>query len=310
VVPAVSGPYDLGNVEVRVALNIDPVTAQVTAISDPLPQIIGGIPLRLRRVLVSLDRPNFVLNPTNCSPLSVGIEAGGNEGARASLRNHFQVANCADLPYDPRLSIRLTGGLGRRGHPAIHAVFQSKAGEANTRRVSVTLPKGELLDNAHIGTVCTRARFAEKTCPEASFLGWARVTTPLLDGPLEGRTYLRSSNHDLPDLAVDLTGQVNFQLVGRVDSVDARLRATFESLPDVPVSSFDLNLAGGRKGLLQNIESLCGEPKHATTRLVGQNGKRLSVPTRLSARCSRGRPKRHRLNAPHRLRRHLAGKGA
>jgi hypothetical protein len=288
VTPAVSGPYDLGNVVVRAALRVDPVTAQVTAISDPLPRILEGIPLRLRRIVVDLDRPDFVLNPTNCEPFSVEAAVTGDQGAQAMLRAPFQVANCAGLPYGPKLSLTLSGGLNRLGHPSIHAVFAAKPGEANSRRVSVTLPKGELLDNAHIGSPCTRVQFAARACPASALLGTAQVTTPLLDSPLKGKAYLRSSSHELPDLVLDLQGQVDFQLVGRVDSVNARLRTTFETVPDVPVSRFVLDLAGGKKGLLQNSKRLCGAGKAAAVRMIGQNGAVLNTRSKLRTKCGRG----------------------
>ena len=208
VVPAVSGPYDLGNVTVRAALNVDPITAQVSAASDPIPQIVEGIPLRLRSLFVDLDRPRFTFNPTNCDPFAVVAGAAGNEGAHAAMSSKFQVANCSGLDYEPRLSLSLIGGTKRRGHPAIHAVLQAKPGEANTSRVTVALPPGHLLDNEHIGTVCTRVDFARDACPEVSRLGTAEATTPLLDRPLTGDVYLRSSNNKLPDLAIDLEGQI------------------------------------------------------------------------------------------------------
>ena len=294
VVPAVSGPYDLGNVATRVALHVDPLTARVHAVSDPLPQILEGVPLRTRSIEIDLDRhdaaghPDFTINPTNCDPFTVEAIAYGDQGAEAARSSHFQVANCSDLPYGPRLRLRLTGGIKRRGHPAIHAVFDAKPGEANTSRVQVTLPKGELLDNAHIASVCTKPLFAAHACPRASFLGTASVTTPILDQPLKGNAYLRSSTHELPDIAIDLTGQVDFQLVGRVDSVKARLRTTFESVPDVPISSFTLDLLGGNKGLLQNSESLCGGPKNATVRMRGQNGATANTKAPLQVSCGKG----------------------
>jgi hypothetical protein len=288
VTPAVSGPYDLGNVVVRVAVQVDPTTAQVSAVSDPLPQIIEGIPLRLRRILVKLDRKDFVINPTNCDPFSVDARVFGDQGAIANLRSHFQVANCGALKFEPTLRIKLTGGIERRGHPAIHAVFQAKGG-ANTRRVSVTLPKGELLDNSHFRTVCTRVDFANSSCPPGSKLGRAEVTTPILDQPLKGSVYLRSSRHPLPDLVLDLEGQVDFEAAARVDSVNGRLRTTFESVPDVPVSRIVLDLAGGSKGLLQNSESLCGAPKMARVSLTGQNGRRLTRHTKLQTACGANR---------------------
>jgi hypothetical protein len=289
VVPAVSGPYDLGNVAVRVALNVDPQTAQVTAVSDPLPQIVGGVPVRLRSIQVSFDKPEFTLNPTNCRPKSIGATLFGSEGAVAQVATRFQAANCAELEYGPKIAMRLTGGVNRRGHPAIHAHFRTRPGEANTRRVTVTLPHGELLDNAHIGGVCTKVLFAKNACPDNSRLGTASVTTPLLDQPLSGVAYLRSSSLDLPDIALDLEGQFDFELVGHVRSVNGRLQTVFDPVPDVPVSTFDLDLLGGSRGLLQNTVSLCGERKAAMGRLVGQNGKVSVQRIKLSAACSGGR---------------------
>ena len=229
ITPAVSGPYDLGNVVVRAALHVDPIDAHVTAVSDPLPQILEGIPLRLRDVKVSLDRQNFALNPTNCDPFAVAATISGDQGTAVGLRSHYQVANCAIMPFAPQLSLKLSGGVRRRGHPAIHAELTSSSGEANLHKVSVTLPKGELLDNAHIGTVCTKPQFASNSCPAASRVGTASVTTPLLDHPLTGAAYLRSSEKNLPDLALDLEGQVDFEAIAKIDSVDGALRAPVRS---------------------------------------------------------------------------------
>jgi hypothetical protein len=295
VIPAVSGPYDLGVVAVRAALYVDPATAQVRAVSDPLPSILEGVPLRARMVDISFDRPNFTFNPTNCDPFSIDASILGDEGATASLGNHFQVANCADLAYAPNVSIALRGNLKRRGHPAIHAVLTAKPGEANTREASVTLPKGELLDNAHIGTVCTNPSFATETCPEASIYGEAEGISPVLDQPVKGLVYLRSSHHKLPDLAIKLKGQVDIELVGRVDSVDGRLRVTFEQLPDVPVSTFVLDMMGGPRGLVQNSEPICKTTKRGNVRMTGQNGVALNSAPKLVTAC--GSAKRHKRHA-------------
>src|SRR5262249_2866659 len=109
VIPAVSGPYDLGNVAVRAAIEVDSTTAQVTAVSDPLPQIIEGIPLRTRSILINLDRPDFTLNPTNCDGFAVKAQISGSEGAIAPAASHFQVANCGTLPFSPKLALRFSG---------------------------------------------------------------------------------------------------------------------------------------------------------------------------------------------------------
>jgi hypothetical protein len=190
--------------------------------------------------------------------------------------------------------MRLTGGVNRLGHPAIHAILRTRSGEANTRRISVTLPKGELLDNSHIGTVCTRVAFAADSCPRGSRLGTASVTTPLLDQPLRGTVYLRSSQHDLPDLALDLHGQVDFEATARIDSVNGRMRTTFEAVPDLPLSSVALDLAGGKRGILQNSKSLCEGAKRATVRMLGQNGALTNERVKLKTPCG---PKRNRHRA-------------
>jgi hypothetical protein len=295
VIPAVSGPYDLGNVAIRAAIHVDPVTAQVTAISDPLPQILEGIPLRARSIRVNLDRPDFALNPTDCDPHSVDATVFGDQGAVSRLSSSHQVANCAALPFGPKLSLRFAGGIKRRGHPAIRAVLKAKPGEANIHRVSVTLPEGELLDNAHIGTVCTRVQFAQKACPQGSLIGHAEVKTPLLDRPLQGSAYLRSSSHELPDIALDLSGQFDIDAAGHVDTVNGRLRTTFETVPDAPVSEIRLDLLGGAKGLVVNSENLCASPKKATIRLQGHNGMRVAAKTAIDSACgSKARPNRHR----------------
>ena len=293
ITPAVSGTYDLGNVVVRAALHVNPETAQVTAVSDPLPSILDGIPLRLRSILVNLNRPGFALNPTNCDPFTVGAQLTGDQGTVANLSEDFQVANCTDLPFAPRLSLSLTGGLNRRGHPAIHATLTAKPGEANTRVVSVALPKGEQLDNSHLGTVCTRVDFARDTCPSGSLLGNAEVVSPILEQPLTGFAYLRSSQQGLPDLALKLKGQVEIEAVAKIDSVNEGLRATFKTVPDVPFSSIKLNLAGGKRGLLQNSESLCGAGKKATVKMTGQNGLRINRTVPLNPACAKA-AKSHR----------------
>ena len=298
VIPAVSGPYDLGVVAVRAATFVDPNTAQVSTVSDPLPTILGGIPLRTRLIEINLDRPNFTFNPTNCDPFSIDGQLFGDEGAVASVSNHFQVANCADLGFAPKLSVKLSGGLKRRGHPAIHAVLQTQPGEANTRSTSVTLPAGELLDNAHLGDVCTKVQFAQDACPDASILGTAEATSPALDAPLKGIAYLRTSAIRLPDLAIKLKGQIDVDLIGSVDSVQERLRVRFKSLPDVPVGRFVLDMKGGSRGLLQNSEGVCGRNKKVTVRMVGQNGVVKSGKQKLLTACkSSQRRARHARDA-------------
>jgi hypothetical protein len=258
----------------------------VTASSDPLPQILEGIPLRTRSIRIDLDRPGFALNPTNCDPFEVGSTVSGDEGGVAHPDTHFQAANCAGMQFDPKLSIRLSGSTKRRGHPALRAVLQTKSGEANLKRVTVVMPRNELLDQSRLGNVCTNAQFAADACPADSIYGTATAVTPLLEQPLTGNVYLRPGRHKLPDLVADLRGQIDIQLSGRIDSAKSGgLRTRFETVPDAPVTKFVLDMAGGKSGLLQNEKSLCKADKMATQKLIGQNGARITRQRRLQTSC-------------------------
>ncbi len=178
---------------VRAALDVDPETAQITAVTDPLPTILHGIPVDVRGVFLNLDRNQFTLNPTNCTATSVSGSVSGPEGGSAPLSERFQVGGCGDLGFKPKLTTRLTGKANRGAHPKLKAVVKMPKGNANIRRAVVTLPDSEILDQGHIGTSCTRVQFAARACPAASRYGFAKARTPLLDKPLEGPVYLRAS---------------------------------------------------------------------------------------------------------------------
>jgi hypothetical protein len=281
ITPATAGPFDLGTVVVRAPLYLDEETSQVTVRSDQIPRVLDGIPLDVRSIDITLDRPNFTLNPTTCDPSSVSGAALSILGNPAALSNRFQVGGCAGLPYKPKLTLRLKGSVKRTANPALIATLTAKPGEANTAFAQVKLPKAAFLDNAHIGTICTRVQFAAgpgngAECPLASIYGRAEAITPLLGYPLKGTVFLRASDHPLPDLVVAFSGPayqpIHFALVGRTDSVHGALRNTFEAAPDVPVSKFRLELFGGKRGLIEMSSGFCRSPR-ATVRLDGHNGK-------------------------------------
>jgi hypothetical protein len=217
----------------------------------------------------------------------VQTQVFGDQGGRSDITTPFQVANCGALGFAPKFSIRLRGSASRRGHPAIRAELRADPGDADIRKVRVTLPKGELLDSSHIRTVCTRAQFAAESCPPESEIGTAEAASPLLDKPLAGAVYLRSSANKLPDMVIDLRGQINVELSGRVDSVHGRLRTDFETVPDVPVSRFVLNLQGGGKGLLVNSNDLCPRSKKAKVLMVAHSERHLEVGAPLKVSCAK-----------------------
>jgi hypothetical protein len=299
ITPAVAGPFDLGAVVVRAALQVDPESAKVTALSDPLPTILQGIPLDVRSIAVRIDKPDFTLNPTSCEAKALTGEAISTQSLIAPLNNRFQVGGCSNLAFKPKLALKLKGATGRGGHPALSAslTYPQGGGYANIAKAQVALPHSEFLDTTHIKTICTRVQFAAQTCPAGSIYGYAKAVTPLLDKPLEGPVYLRSSSHPLPDLVIDLNGQIHIALVGRVDSVNGGTRNSFEAVPDAPVSSFSLSLQAGKKGLLVNSTDICQGTHRATAIFTAQNGKVLEAKPKLQASC-KGK-KHHKGRKPH-----------
>jgi hypothetical protein len=273
-VPAQSGPFDFGNIVVRTAINLNPVTAQVIAESDPLPQILEGVPIQYRDVRIEVQKPDFSVNPTSCEQRFVRTNIYSTQGAVAHPSVPTKVGDCASLAFGPKLAFKVRGGTNRGDFQALTATLTTGKHEANISRVAVTLPHSEFLEQGHIGTVCTRVQFAAKKCPDASIYGTARAVTPLLDKPLEGPVYLRSSNHSLPDMVAALNGQFDIELAGRIDSKNGGIRNTFETVPDAPVSSFTLKLLGGEKSLLVNSRNLCKSVARAEVKMIGQNGKR------------------------------------
>ena len=301
------GPFDLGTIVIRSAFTVDPHSAALSidsATSDPIPHIIDGIPLHLRDVRVYIDRPAFTHNPTSCDAAAFTSTLGGS-GARfgdqsddttATIANRFQPFNCSARAFAPKLSFHLRGKSNRGAHPALRAVLKARPEDANVKRVVVAMPHTEFLAQDHIREICTRARFDAQSCPADSAYGRAVAYTPLLDEPLRGPVYLRSSDHPLPDLVADLhSGAIRVVLEGRIDSVGAgQLRASFDGLPDAPLTRFVLNMDGGKRGLLVNSANLCTATSPALARMVGQNNKGYALAAPLQANCSKKKGRKRR----------------
>jgi hypothetical protein len=282
---ALVGPFDLGVIIVRSAIKVDPFSAQVSIdsqASDPIPHIIGGIPLHLRDIRVYISRPNFTINPTSCEATFATSTLTGSSPPFAnpketttSVTNPFQVSNCSSLGFKPKLSLKLLGTTKRLGFPALRAVLHERPGDANIGRAAVALPHAEFLAQSHIVTACAKRRFEADDCPSGSIYGKARAFTPLLAEPIEGPVYLVSGfGHLIPDLVVALHGPngLEVDLDARVDSAPGRgLRASFETLPDAPATKFVLKLFGGKRGLLENSAPVCTALATASVRFVGQN---------------------------------------
>ncbi|HEX3239113.1 MAG TPA: hypothetical protein VHR18_03125 [Solirubrobacterales bacterium] len=281
ITPAVAGPFDLGNVVVRVALNLKPETARINPVAE-IPDVFGGTKLDIRSIFVNVNRKNFTLTGTNCRKGATAgtIFGGGADPLNPAAWAPFQVSDnargngCRKLAYKPRLKLRLFGATVRNKHPKLRAALRTRPGDANIKRASVALPHALFLDQASLATICTRVQFRADACPKKSIYGKARAFTPLLGKPLEGPVYLRSSDNTLPDLVAHLEGQVDIDLVGRIDSFQGGIRTTFDRVPDVPVTKFVMTLPGGKHGLLVASTNLCKKPIRAVIQLKGQNGRK------------------------------------
>jgi len=299
---AIAGPFDLGAVVVRAPLHVDPETGQVTVRSDPLPQLLDGIPLDVRSVAVKVDRPNFTLNPTSCDPMAISASAISVLEAVAPLSERFQLGGCESLPFKPRLSIALKGKTRRGGFPALKAVLKAAPGEANIASISATLPHSEFIEQGHFVSICTRVQFAEgqgggTSCPQGSIYGHVKARSPLVDYALEGPVLLRSHpGRKLPDVVAVVRGP-DYQPVvvasaGLVDSVKGALRTRFASFPDLPISEVSLEMAGGRKSLFINSEDLCAKVHRASIFFTAHNGKYLEARPAVKTSCKKHRKKK------------------
>ncbi len=296
VVPAQVGPFDLGDVVTRAAIYVDPDTALATIRTDPLPQILEGVPVTYRTIHVTVDRPGFTLNPTSCAAKKITASVAATDGQSSEPSVPFQATNCAKLAYKPRLKLYFKGQTKRTGNPAISALLTQKPHQANTRAAITLLPAGEFIDNAHISTPCTRVQFDADRCPKRSILGHAKAWSPLLDKPLQGPVYFRSNGgaRELPDLVADLNGPLHITLVGYIDSVktgpeSSRVRVRFLHVPDAPVTRFKLAFFGGRRGLIENSHNLCARARRARLTFKAQNGRVKTTNPPIRARCGKHR---------------------
>jgi hypothetical protein len=308
--PALAGPFDLGTIVIRTPLRVDPATAQITAVSDPIPQMLEGIPTDIRSVDVIMDRPQFTLTGTSCDPSQVGGLLTSTLGQSVPLAVRYQLSDCNRLPFKPKISLSLRGDTKRGGHPALTVVLQTRPQDANIASLQLAMPHAEFLDQAHIKTVCTRVQFAADACPPGAVYGQATVITPLLDYPLSGNVYLRSSNNLLPDVVPDLRGPayqpLKVEASGRTDSIHGGIRNTFDFVPDAPFTKLVTKLPGAKKGLFENSRDICARTYNATVKYSAHNGLTYTDHPELSVKGCKGKARKGRAKHHHGGKHHRA----
>ncbi len=301
-VHAVAGPFDLGTVVVRQALNIDPDDAHVTVVSDPLPTMRDGVPLRVRRINVVVDRPGFMRSPTSCAAKAIDASVGSLNGTTVNLSSPFAVDGCSKLPFAPKLAMKLTGVKETKvgGHPGVEALVTQRPGEAALKSAEVTLPLSLALDPDHAASenLCEYTDGLADRCPQKSVIGTATAISPLLKAPLTGkvffvkgvRTDAKSGRQirTLPTLLLELRGEVSLNLRATSSVPDNKhLVSTFSMIPDAPISSFQLKLDSGKNGILVVTDgaNVCAETEKPFLSAVAQNGKRVDSAMSLTPDC-------------------------
>jgi hypothetical protein len=308
IVQAVAGPFNLGTVVVRNSIRIDPSTAQATVVSDPFPTMLAGIPIQLRTVNVTLDREGFTFNPTNCSALAVTGKVVSTQGASAQFASQFRAANCAKLPFKPSFTATTAGRSSKAGGASLDVkVFakdgpQPGGGEANIRSVKVDLPKQLPSRLTTLQKACLASVFEANpaNCPRESDVGTATARTPVLANPLSGPAFLVShGNAAFPDLEIVLQGEgIVLILDGKTNIKRGITSSDFATVPDAPISSFELKLPTGRfSALAANLPtsarySFCSRRLTMPTLITAQNGAVLRQLTRISVSgCPRAKRK-------------------
>jgi hypothetical protein len=319
IVPAVTGPFDLGNVVVRTALYIDPSDAHVTAVSDPFPTIVDakgadgvtdGFPDRLRTIDVTLNRSAYVLNPTNCSPMSVGAAFTSTTGATSSSTARFQVGGCGELGFKPSFTVSTQGHASKADGESLHVVIKAKPGEANIGKLRIELPKQLPSRQTTLEKACLVSVFDANpaACPEGSLVGMATAVSPLIATPFTGPAYLVSHGaQELPHLDIVLQSEdITIVLDNKIKIKKGITTSIQETVPDTPVTSFELTFPTGPHSILGTFipeklrYNLCTQKLTMPTLITGQNGAIVQQSTHIAITGCAARRKAAKRKAPKR----------
>jgi hypothetical protein len=300
VVPAIAGPYDFGTVVVRQALEVDPLDAHATVVSDPFPSVlrvrgadgvVDGFPLRIRKVTATIDRPDFTINPTDCHEKAIGGVGTSSGGVAVALKSRFQASDCASLGFRPKFVVSTSGKTSKARGASLNVKLTYPQGPqgtyANIARVKVDLPKQLPSQLKTLQKACTAAQFNANPagCPAESKVGFATVHTPILAAPLSGPAiFVSHGNEAFPSLTMVLQGDnVTLDLVGTTFISKAGITSsTFKAVPDAPVSSFELNLPQGKYSALTANGNLCKSKLAMPTEFLAQNGAKINESTKIS----------------------------
>jgi hypothetical protein len=283
-VPAVAGPFNLGNQVTRATINLNQYTGAVT-IASTLPTIRRGVPLRVRQISVAINKQGFMVNPTSCNALTTestlsGFTTPGGPLTTATVKSPFQLANCTSLAFAPKFVAKAGGKTSKANGASLETTLNFAAGQSNTKSVLVQLPKALPSRLTTLQKACLAATFEANpySCPSGSFVGSARANTPLLPGKLQGPAILVSHGGEaFPDLELVLEANgVRIILDGKTNIKKGITTTDFKTTPDAPVSSVTVVLPTGPHSALTTEKlttNLCTTKLVMPTTITAQSGK-------------------------------------
>ena len=288
VVPAVAGPYDLGEVVTRAAISVGLYNGRIS-VASTLPSIVGGVPLRLKHIAVNVNRPHFASNPTSCAPLASESLALSMFGAQDPLSSPFQAVDCGALAFKPQVRVSTGAHTSKAGGAGIHVTVTQPPGETNIRELQLQLPSSLVARLSTLQKSCLAASFEAGvppgSCQSTARVGTVTVKTPVLPGALTGTAWLVShGSAGFPDLDLVLRGDnLEVVLVGHTHIARSSVTtSTFENLPDVPITSVSVDLPTGPNSALAPNGRVCGSRLLAPTTIIAQNGAKLTPKTKVS----------------------------
>lgn len=288
-VPAVAGPFNLGTQVTRAKVEVDQSSARVR-ITSTQPTIRRGVPIRIRRITVNVEKQQFLVNGTSCSQLATesvvsGFTPGTSQTASASLSTPFQLSNCSALGFKPSFRATTASNWTRANGASLETTIDETAGQANIKSVLVQLPPQLPSRLATLNKACPEKTFAADPlkCPSGSYVGGVRANTPTLPAKMTGPAVLVShGGAAFPDLDLVLEADgVRVILVGNTQIKKGITTTHFAAPPDVFVSSITVNLPIGSHSALAGYGDFCKTPLNMPTTIEGQNGKMVKQTTKI-----------------------------
>ena len=330
--PVKAGPFDLEHdtsssanqpacdcVVVRAKIEVDPFTADLTVTTDStgphaIPHLIDGVPVQIRAVNVTVNRPAFTFNPTNCSPLAITGKITSDENVSEPVSVPFQVSNCAILKFTPKISVSTGAHPSKQNGASLSFKIAYPKNPMGTQswfqEAKFDIPKQLPARLTTLQKACLASVFEANpaACPPGSLIGRATVHTPVLPVPLTGPVYFVSyGSAKFPDAVLVLQGYgITVDLRGETFIRNGVTSATFPNTPDVPFESIEVTIpAGPHSEFAANLPAkakndMCGQKLSMPTLFKAQNGLQINEHTPIGVTgCPKAKAKKPHKPAKH-----------